>query len=166
MIHKQFRERLLSILILVFCASLTFAQPVLPQRTITVYPTQGIDFGKFCVTGTGGTITVGYDGVRTSTGGILLINSSSAHAAIFDVKLCEGRRVSLIYNPSTTLSGPSGPNLNLSLIIDNIVTSGQFFTNSDCNFVTPLRVGGTLEIPAGANTGTFAGTFSITFNQE
>ncbi len=47
----------------------SMAQPVLPQRSLTVTPTQPIHFGTFAVTGgVGGTVTVGWDGSRPSPG--------------------------------------------------------------------------------------------------
>jgi len=57
----------------IFCASVTCAQPVLPQRSISVAATQSMHFGSFCLTGTGGgTIVLGFDGSRSSTGAIYL----------------------------------------------------------------------------------------------
>ena len=73
--------------VLFFCFNLSFAQPGLPQRTLTVAATQPIHFGTFCVTGKGGgTITVGWDGSRTSTGGIILISTPNSQPAIFEIE--------------------------------------------------------------------------------
>jgi hypothetical protein len=141
---------------------------VLPQRTITVTPTQGIDFGRFCVTGAGGTVTVGYEGNRTSTGGIALIGTPNAHSAIFEIKLCEGRTVNISFASTATLTGSNGGTLNLDLGPTEKGGNGATFnTNSDCNFITPLRVGGKLTIPPGTVIpGTYSGSFQINFIQE
>jgi hypothetical protein len=38
-----------------------------------------------------------------------------------------------------------------------------FLLNSDCNYVTTLRVGGTLTATAAAHPGNYSGTFAINF---
>ena len=87
----SFSKVLLLSIIILLSAQYSFTQPALPQRTITVTPIQAIHFGTFCLTGgAGGTVTVGYDGSRTSTGNILLLSiSPTAQPAIFEIKLCQ-----------------------------------------------------------------------------
>ena len=153
---------------LFFCVSFSFAQPNLPQRTITVTATQAINFGTFCVTGSGGTITVGYDGSRTSSGGIMLLSMAPiAQPAIFEIKLCQGRNVIITFGSTINLSGSNGGLLTLDIgPTEKGLNGASFFTNSDCNFITPLRVGGTLHIPGTTLPGIYTGNFEITFNQE
>ena len=156
-------------MVLIVCVNFSYAQPILPQRTVTVTATQGIHFGAFCVTGGGGDVIVGYSGSRTSTGGIILLPiSPTAQPAIFEIKLCQGRNVNISIVQSVILSGSNG---GTSLTLDLGPTEKgaigiPFATNNDCNFITPLRVGGTLHVPGSAIPGTFTGSFSITFNQE
>ena len=155
--------------VLFFCVSFSSAQPVLPQRAISVTPTQGIHFGTFCLTGSsGGTITVGYDGSRNKTGDIaLFMKAPTAHPAIFEIKLCEGRNVIINFDVTTTLSGSNGGSFSLDLgPTEKGINGASFLTNSDCNFITPLRMGGTLHIPGSAIPGTYTGSFAITFNQQ
>ena len=150
--------------------SFSFAQPVLPQRTTTVTATQVIHFGTFCVTGgAGGTVTVGYDGSRTSTGNILLLSvAPTAHPAIFEIKLCQGRNVTITFDATTNLTGSNGgPSFTLDLGPTEKGPSGSSFpTNGDCSFITPLRMGGTLHIPGTAIPGTYTGNYAITLNQQ
>ncbi len=151
-----------------FLSSL-YAQPNLPQRTITVTPIQAIHFGTFCLTGSsGGTVSVGYDGSRTSTGDVMLLSiSPSYQPAIFEIKLCQGREVRINFEATTTLSGSNGGSITLD--IGPTEKGGNdvvFPTISDCNFITRLRVGGTLHIPSTATPGTYSGIVEITFNQE
>jgi len=151
------------------CLTLSYAQPVLPQRVITTTATQAIHFGAFCLTGSGGgTVTVGYDGARSATGDILLLAISPvAQAAIFDIKLCQGRTVTITYDPTTTLSGSNGGSFNLDIgPTEKGISGTEFPVNNDCNFITTLRVGGTLTITAGSPIGTYSGNFSMTFTQE
>jgi len=152
-----------------FIFSNSFSQPVLPQRSITVAATQPINFGSFCVTGgNGGTVTVGYDGNRTATGDIVLLSMEpAAQPAIFEVSLCQGRNVIITFDATTTLTGSDGGSLELDIgPTEKGLNGASFATNSDCNFITPMRVGGTLHIPGSAIAGTYSGYFNITFNQE
>jgi hypothetical protein len=152
-----------------FSVNISFSQPVLPQRTITVQATQGIHFGTFCITGgAGGTTTVGYDGTRSTTGNIaLLAMAPTAHPAIFEIKLCEGRNVNITFDATTILTGSNGGTLTLDIgPTEKGLSGASFATNSDCNFVTPLRVGGTLHVPGTAIPGVYTGSFAITFVQQ
>ena len=156
-------------LLFCFCALSAFAQPPLPQRSITISPTQGIHFGTFCKTGTsGGTVILSWNSSRTCTGDIAPLNMSpTAHEAIFAIKLCEGRNVTITFDPTTILTGTGGGSLTLDLGPTEKGGNGaSFSTNSDCNFITPLRMGGTLHVPGTAIPGTYSGSFAITFNQQ
>ena len=156
-------------MVLFDCAGVSFAQPALPQRSLTVTATQSIHFGTLCITGSlGGTVSVGWDGSRTSSGSIALLSMSpTAQPAIFEVKLCQGRKVIITFNATTTLTGSDGGTLTLDIgPTEQGGNSASFPTNNDCNFITPLRVGGTLHIPGTALPGTYTGSFNMTFNQE
>ena len=170
MISQNIQIRFLWLTLLIcFCGTIVFAQPVLPQRTISITPTQGIHFGTFCLTSNaGGTVVVGYDGSRSKTGNIMLFSKSPmAHQAIFEIKLCQGRLVTITFDATTTLSGSNGGTMILDLGPTEKGPSGSSFsTNSDCNFITPLRMGGTLHVPGTAVPGTYTGTFAITFSQQ
>ena len=154
-----------SLLVPCFCA----AQPVLPPRSLTVTATQSINFGTFCLTGNaGGTVTVGWDGARTSTGDVtLLAMAPSAQPAIFEVKLCQGRNVIITFSSTTILTSTSGGAIQLEIgPTDQGSNNATFTVGNDCNFITPLRVGGTLHIPSTTPPGSYSGGFNITFNQE
>lgn len=166
--NKCFFRLLFFTAALFFCPNLSFAQPALPQRTLTVAATQAIHFGTFAVTGSmGGTITVGWDGSRTSTGAIILFNNAPiSQPAIFEVKLCEGRNVLITFSATTTLTSSEG---TLSLAIgptEQGLNGSSFLTGGNCDYINVLRVGGTLTIPGTATPGTYSGNFSIIFNQE
>ncbi len=145
--------------------------PDLPNRTITLRnPTQTLKFGAFCVTGSGGgTVTVNWDGTRTATGSIILLNTEPFQPAIFEISLCQGRNVTFNFTPpSITMNGsPGGGTLNLEFLPEK--SAGiPFPVNNDCNFITPLRVGGKLTVgsPTANPSGTYNGSFSITFTQQ
>lgn len=167
--NRHFAKLLFLATLLFACANFSSAQPVLPQRTITVTATQSIHFGTLCTLGwPGGTVIVGWDGSRTSTGNLLLLSMSpTAQPAIFEVKLCEGRSISITFDATTTLTGSQGGSLTMDLGPTEKGSNGaSFSTNGDCNFITPLRMGGTLHVPGSPIPGTYSGSFAITFNQE
>jgi hypothetical protein len=130
--------------------------------------TQSLHFGSFAAGAAGGTVIVGWDGSRSHTGNITLLSMSpTSQPAIFEIKLCEGRNVNITYDPTVTLTGSDGGFLTLNVGPTENGSNGVTFpTNSDCNFITPLRVGGTLDVPGGSIPGVYTGVFSITFNQE
>ncbi len=149
-----------------------FSQPNLPARSVTVIATQALHFGAFCLTNTGssgGTVTVDWQGVRSSTGDIILLSTETYQPAIFEIQLCQGRNVTITYSPFIILTGSNGGSLTLLIgPTEKGVSGSSFAVSDDCNFITPLRVGGTLSVLSNlANPGgTYTGNFSITFNQQ
>ena len=142
---------------------------IVKPQTITATQTQSINFGTYCVNGTsGGTVTIGWNGSRTSTGDIFLLNCKPvAQPAIFEIRLSTGRTISFSYAPTGILNGSNGGSLTFDIGPSEYGINGSTFTvNSDSNFFIPFKVGGTLHIPANAVQGTYSGNFDITFNQE
>jgi hypothetical protein len=150
--------------ILFSCLNTAYSQPSLPQRTVSATPTQPIDFGTFYVT-SAGTITVNWQGSVSTTGGVVVVSSVNARPAIFDITLCQGRNVTLTYNPTTTITN-GAISITLTLGDTEKGPNGTTFrVDTNCTFITTLRVGGTLDIPNGAATGVYTGSFSMNFTQ-
>lgn len=161
--------KLLYSTIFLFFISYSYAQPALPQRSITVQATQTLHFGTFALSGSGdGKVILGYDGTRSSNANVFLSNlSPSSQPAIFDIKLCQGRNVTITYVPTTTLTGSNGGTMTLDIgPTEKGGNSAVFAVDNNCNFITVLRVGGTLNIPGSSPAGVYTGTFEITFEQE
>lgn len=170
---RLFCSVLLFVLAHLFFPSQVLAQPVMPPRTVTVNATQALHFGSFCLQNTGssgGTVTVDWQGNRTSTGEVTLLAMAPLHqAAIFEVNLCQGRNIIITYSATTTLNGNNGGSLLLNIGPTEKGVSGTAFqVNTDCSFITQLRVGGTLTVGNNASNpgGNYTGSFSITFNQQ
>ena len=150
---------------LFFCLNTAYSQPSLPQRTVSATPTQPINFGTFYVT-SAGTITVNWQGIVSTTGGVVIVSSVNARPAIFDITLCQGRNVTLTYSPTTTITNGA---TSITLILGDTEKgpNGTTFTvDTNCTFITTLRVGGTLDIPDGAVSGGYTGSFSMNFTQS
>ena len=139
------------------------------QSSITAIQTQAINFGTYCVMGkAGGTISVGWDGIRSSTGNIILINTlPRAQPAIFEIRPSQGRYVSINFPATSTVTGSNG-----GLLIFDIgptekgINGSGFSANNNSNFIYSLRVGGTLHIPSSAIPGIYSGLFEIRFIQQ
>jgi hypothetical protein len=166
--NKVFRAGVLFLSILLICSgSVSFSQPKITPRTLSVTASQPIHFGTFSVTGSsGGTVTVAYDGTRTSSGDIMLLPVAPfPQPAIFEVQLCDAINLSISFGGSVTLTGSEGGSITLEIGPTEQGASGAVFP-ATCDFATLLRVGGTLNIPPETIPGNYSGTFEITFIQE
>ncbi len=170
---QNFNDRIKKLLLLPVFGYLlvlhAFAQPTEKEESLTVTAVQFIHFGTFYLMGfSGGTITVGFDGTRTSTGGVILLaNAPIAQPAIFEIKSCKGKNIILSFNPKTTLTSSNGGKLTLDIGPTNRGINGSGFAiKSDCKFIFPLRIGGTLHIPGTAPPGVYRGNFDFTCKQE
>lgn len=158
----------LAAMLLIFYVEVCSAQPIIPQRVITVTPSQNLDFGLFFDgTGSGGTISIDWQGNRTTTGGIVGLPSYPGNPALFEIKLCQGRSVTITYDPNTTLTESNGEAITLDIGPTEKGGNGAVFaTENNCNFITILRVGGILHIPPNATIGVYTGYFEISFDQQ
>lgn len=158
--------KLLQFPILFLFVSFLYGQPGLLESSITVLPTQSINFGTFYITGAG-TIEVDFHGNVHVTGGVISLNTTSGTPAIFEIKLCEGGTIRMAYDYSVFLNGSNGGQLELIIGATERGVSGDIFSSeNNCNFITPLRVGGKLVVPANAVPGAYAGSFPMSFTQE
>ena len=155
------------LLILYLYTGILAAQPALSPNTFKVVAIEPIQFGDFYNFGGGGTITVDWQGIRSTTGDILAIPSSIARPALFKVVLCQGGNVTITYEPTTTLTSSNGDVLVLDIGPTEKGLNGALFAlTNNCDFKTIIRVGGTLHIPENSTAGTFTGSFEIYFNQQ
>jgi hypothetical protein len=140
-----------------------------PPRPISIYvnPAQGLIFGAFFQGATGGTVIIYPDGSRSSTGDLVLANLGIPFSpAIFEVDANPGTLVSILNGPDVTLSGSNGGTLRLH--IGTSSTGSPFITTARPPSRTQVRIGGTITAGnALANpSGSYSGTFSVTFIQE
>jgi len=128
---------------------------------VRIANTAGLAFGSFAA-GAGGTVIVSPAGVRSKTGGVLLV-TSPVNAASFNVTRATGAcnqtyTITLPANGTVTLT--SGAN---SMAVNNFVSNpsgnGQLQFPS-CSQV--LTVGATLTVAVGQATGNYNGTFPVT----
>jgi len=155
------------LLILYLYTGILAAQTALSPNTFKVVAREPIQFGDFYDLGGGGTITVDWEGTRSTTGDILAIPSSIARPALFKIVLCQEGNVTITHEPTTTLTSSNGEVLVLDIgPTEKGLNGAQFTLTNNCNFKTIIRVGGTLHIPENSRTDIFTGSFEIYFNQQ
>jgi hypothetical protein len=144
------------------------AQPP-PPRPIAVYanPAQGLIFGAFFQGPSGGTVILSPDGSRTATGSLTLANLGYPYSpALFEVDANPGTAVSIMNGPDVTLSGSNGGTIRLHIGLAS--TGSSFITTVAPPGRTEVWIGGTLTVgpPLANPSGSYSGTFSVTFIQQ
>jgi hypothetical protein len=155
------------LLILYLYTGILAAQPALSPNTFNAVAIEPIQFGDFYDLGGGGTITVDWQGTRSTTGDILARPGSIVRPALFKIVVCQGGNVTISFEPTTTLTTSNGDVLVLDIGPTEKGLNGALFAlTNNCNFKTTIRVGGTLHIPENSTTGIFTGSFEIYFKQQ
>lgn len=162
-------KRLSLPLFLTVCLAVLFF-PVIAQEkppkpiSVQVSTLQHLSFGTFIQTGSIGTVTVTHDGLRTSTGNIILPNTGSfCSSALFEVTAIPGTLVTIMNGPNAILSGSNSGTLVLQP--GESSTRSPFIATTE---ITNVFIGGTLIVgPMSANpAGEYSGTFQVTFIQQ
>jgi hypothetical protein len=128
-----------------------------------VFQEQGVQFGTFVSGSSGGVITINYEGERTSTGSIILINQGDVfQPVVFGIDAPLGTIITLLKGPDVTLQGANGGKIILSLGTSD---RGSYFVSTAVPpnknyvaFTTTLTVGTIQENPSGS----YSGILSIT----
>ncbi len=156
------------IIALLSCSFAVKAQPP-PPRPIAVYanPAQGMIFGAFYQGVSGGTVILYPDGTRMATGSLILANLGYPYSpALFEIDANPGTVVSIMNGPDVTLTGSNGG--SISLHIGTASTGAHFTTTVASPGRTQVWIGGTLTVgnPLANPSGSYNGTFSVTFIQQ
>lgn len=172
---------MLRILTFIFFASIlsisSYAQENPPKPiTVTVSKDQDLTFGAFIQTGISGTVTVGFDNSRQSTGDIILPYLVSNYhldptPALFVVTALPGTLISIqaLGGGSiiqSTLSGNHGGILDLRIDLSTQCNKGTSFVATSGS--TNVFIGGTLTVGSlsADPAGDYGGTFDVTFIQQ
>lgn len=164
--YSATRHLLLVAAILLFSCGIAGAQEM-PPRPVSLSYVQPLAFGAFSIASGGGTVSIYTSGIRTATGGLVLMGMGYPfYPAIFNMEGNLGTVVHPMLGANTTLTGTNGGTLLLQLdltdpadpIIINVQPPGQI----------PVKISGTLYVgPYSSNpAGFYTGTFSIMFIQE
>lgn len=163
-----FLKGVLLLLVLVCCAASLRAQEN-PPHPIKVFvdPTQGMLFGAFYQSGLGGTVILGANGSRSSTGNIILANLGySFSPALFQVDANRGALIQILNGPDATLSGSNGGHMSLHLGSSDV--GSPYISTTVSPARTQIHIGGTLTVGNSASNppGNYNGTFTVIFIQQ
>jgi hypothetical protein len=145
--------------VLVLAARDTLAQQVVLNNI------RGLDFGRF-VAGSGGTVVLSPAGLRSRTGGVVLLNSPSTGQAAFNV----GRTSSDDENRAVIITLPDNGATRLTSGADSMAV-GDFVNTPTALLSIPdggttLSVGATLTVAPNQAPGNYSGTFSLIVNYQ
>jgi len=157
------------IVILFIVGEKSYAQtnPEMPPRPLAVSVNQHLSFGTFSPGLSGGTVVITANGIRQSTGSVVLLSGTPfPHEAIFEVQQNPGYQIVISYASSINLIGSNGGTINLQ--IGPTDKGFSFTTQTGAPFWNPVRVGGTLTIGTIATNpaGNYNGQFDVTFIQQ
>lgn len=136
-------------------------------QQVVLSTTRSLDFGRF-VAGSGGTIILSPSGLRSRTGGVVLLNSPNAGQAAFSASRSTREPgatsataviISVPANGATHLS--SGTN---SMAVGDFVTPDALLSVG--NGGAALAVGATLTVAPNQPPGNYSGSFSLIVNHQ
>lgn len=138
------------------------AAPPVPAKNIS--NTGGLVFGRFAAAG-GGAVSVGIDGVRSRSGGVVLLSSTAAPASFSVGSSNQGNdnKVYVLTLPSNgSVSLVSGANrMPLNNFVSNVAPGSPLPTG-----VQTVTVGATLQVSASQAPGNYAGNFNVTLEYQ
>lgn len=127
---------------------------------IAISNTQALAFGKF-VSGSGGAVIVSAAGVRSASGGVVLVPSDAGVAAQFAVSGDPNLTYAITLPADGTVSLASGAN-TMAL---NSFTSNPSVTGTLGGAGTQtVSVGATLSVGSNQAVGNYSGSFDVTVN--
>ncbi|WP_455208049.1 DUF4402 domain-containing protein [Kaarinaea lacus] len=142
-----------------FAASAVSTINVSVTRSLSITNISSLEFGSISVSSTAGTVVIGTDGMRFSTGGATINPSGTYTPARFYI---EGK-----------------PNANFSIKLPNIVQLRDGYGNTisvdnfnatvgsgtlDANGILEFKVGGQINLDPNQNTGEYSGTMVVELN--
>lgn len=152
---KKYRVRVLAAL-----ACALMAASVSWAAAIAIVNTQALAFGKF-VAGSGGSVTVSPGGVRSASGGVVLVPSGAGTAAQFAVSGDANLTYAISLPGNGVVSLTSGSN---SMALNNFTSSPNLTGALSVGGSQTLAVGATLSVGSNQASGSYSGTFDVTVN--
>lgn len=134
---------------------------------LSVYTIRNLSFGAFFQGNAGGTVTVSHDGSRSVTGDIIPANMGFLfYPAIFEVEAAPGTLISILNGADATLTGSNGGSITLRIGESDLGT--PFNTTATPPARTQVTIGATLTVgtPQANPSGSYSGTYSVTFINE
>jgi len=148
---------------LAMAACLLPAAPGASAQQVVLTASRSLDFGRF-IARSGGTITVSPSGARSSTGAVILLNSSSAGPAVFNVGTSNGG----VSNKAVAITLPANGSIRMTSATGSMPLSA-FVTSPATILMVPasgvmLSVGATMTVAAGQPRGNYTGSIPLIVN--
>ena len=142
-----------------FAASAISTINVSVTRFLTITNVSTLEFGSVSVSATAGTVVIGTDGMRFSTGGVVINPSGSYTPARFFIEGKPNTNFSIKLPEKVQLRDGNGNTID----VDNFNTNVDSGT-LDSNGVVEIKVGGQINLDANQNTGEYSGTMVVELN--
>ncbi len=156
------------IMVLALCISnIRAISQEMPPKPVTVSLIQNLGFGAFSPGLSGGSVIVLANGVRFSTGSVILVSQGYLYfPAIFLLEGNPGTIVHLLNGPSATLTGSNGGTMTLEL--GAAIPGDPIIINAAPQGAMQIRIGGNLVVgnQVANPAGFYNGLFSLMFIQE
>lgn len=124
---------------------------------LSVVNSAGMSFGAFAA-GNGGAVTVSPGGVRTASGSVALISSSSSSPAQLSVTGEPGATYAIeLPRDPVVLTSPAGP----TMVVSGFVSTPNGASQLGVGGSQLISVGATLNVAAGQAPGSYAGSFQV-----
>ena len=149
---KKFRA---GILLATACAAT--AASVSWGAVIAISNTGALAFGKF-VAGSGGTVAVSASGVRSVSGGVMLVPSGSGAAAQFAVSGDPNLTYSISLPADGVVALASGTN---SMAVNAFTSSPSLLGILSAGGTDTVSVGATLSVGSNQAIGNYSGSFNV-----
>lgn len=155
---SRYPDRLLRAALLLSAVAAFQAWAVQPLAMLT---SRELAFGRFAA-GSGGNIVVSPGGVRTSSGGVVLLSSGSGSAAQITVSGEPNTTYSigLPLDGVVALSNATGPNMPVKTFVSTPSGTGLVGNGGS----QTINIGATLVVAPGQAVGSYSGTFAVSLN--
>ena len=129
------------------------------DAALVISAVQNLQFGTISAP-SAGTVTVDTTGVRTATGGIILLSSGTVSPASFSMSTapvnCNGRRLIVVTVASPAILTDGTNNITLDTFTTSPIANDRF------DPAVPLLVGGTIHVNTLQPPGTYTGNILVT----
>lgn len=133
------------------------------EGTLSLLNTRGIAFGAFAA-GTGGAVVISPAGIRSATGGVVLIAASDGAPAQFTISGDPDfmYSITLPTDGTVALVDGAGHSMEVDAFTSEPALSGQLSAGGS----QALTIGATLNVGANQPAGNYSGDFLVTVNYE
>ena len=126
----------------------------------TVTNVQALSFGSFAA-GNGGGVTINTAGLRSKTGGVILLSSDNGSAGQFTVNGLPNQTYSIVLPADNTVFLANGTS---SMTVNNFNSKPSLTGALSLSGTQTLVIGATLGTANNQKPGVYNGTFTVTVN--